>query len=179
MLENVTSKIGAALGRFVSKKLLMVKKAASRFPRGTNGRIVFEFLILISILSTVGIAASRWSTTTIASHGNLRIDGVGVYDDRDCTSVTTSLDWGTLEPGSTENITVYIRNEGNLQTTLLLTAENWHPVSASIFMRLDWNYRGESLDPMEVAELTLTLSVSSEAENMLDFSFDVIIGTNE
>jgi hypothetical protein len=32
---------------------------------------------------------------------------------------------------------------------------------------------------MDVAELTLTLSVSSNAENMLDFSFDVIIGTNE
>jgi hypothetical protein len=131
------------------------------------------------ILSSVGIAASRWSTTIIASHGSLKIDGVGVYDDKDCTTATSYLDWGILEPGSTKNITVYIRNEGNHQATIFLASGNWHPLNASSYMHLVWNYDGEALDPMEVAELALTLSVSSAAENIIDFSFDVTIGTNE
>jgi hypothetical protein len=179
MLKKIISEIGAALVNIVPRKLLVIRKAASRSLAGTNRRILFEFLILICLLSSVGIAASRWSTTTIASHGSLKIDGVGVYDDRDCISAMTYLDWGTLEPGATKNIKVYIRNEGNHQATVFLTAENWNPVIASNYMHLDWNYSGEKLDPMDVAELTLTLSVSSNAENMLDFSFDVIIGTNE
>jgi len=168
----------AKLDNFLPKELLVIRKAISGFLGGINRRIVFEFLILILLLSSVGIAASRWSTTTIPSRGNLIIEGMGVYNNWDCTTATTYLDWGTLEPGSTKSITVYIRNEGNHQATVFMTAENWYPVDASSYMDLGWSYSGEVLDPMDVVELTLTLSVSPTVENIVDFSFDVTIGAN-
>jgi len=178
MRKKIRPAIRAKLACFVTKKLPLIKSPISRFLGRTNRRILFEFLILIIILSSVGVAASHWSTTIIASHGNLRIDGVGVYDDKDCIAATSYLDWGTLEPGSARNITIYIRNEGNHQATIFLASGNWHPVNAASYMRLDWNYNEKALEPMEVIKLTLTLSVSSAAENILDFSFDVTIGTD-
>jgi hypothetical protein len=177
--RKIPQAIVTALVSFATAKLHVIQNAVSQSLGRANRRILLEFLILIMILSSVGIAMSRWSTTIIASHGNLRIDGVGVYDDRDCVTATSYLDWGTLEPGSAKNITIYIRNEGNHQATVFLASGNWHPVNAAGYMHLNWNYNGKTLEPMEVIKLTLTLSVSSAAENILDFSFDVTIGTNE
>jgi len=175
----VRKAIRATLDNVVPRELSVIRKAVSGFLGRINGHVLLEFLILIVLLSSVGIAVSRWSTTTIPSHGNLRIEGMGVYDDRNCAIATTYLDWGTLEPGSTKTITLYIRNEGNQQATIFMTAENWNPVEATGYMHLDWNYSGEILDPKEVVELTLTLSISSTVENILNFSFDVTIGANE
>jgi len=45
-------------------------------------------------------------------------------------------------------------------------------------MGLSWNYDGRVLNPTELVEITLTLSVSSDVENIVDFSFDIIIGVN-
>jgi hypothetical protein len=179
MYKKIISRLKATMDSFVPGKLSVIRKTASRLLDRTNRHLLFELLILIGLLSSAGIAASRWSTTTIASHGNLRIDGVGVYDNRDCSIATAYLDWGTLEPGSTRNITLYMRNEGNHQATIFMTAENWNPVNASSYMQLGWNYGGQILNPMEVVEVALTLSVSPTVENILDFSFDVMIGINE
>lgn len=178
-LLALTSRVRATLFSFVPKELLIIRKAILGFIGGVNRRVLFEFLILIMLLSSVGIAASRWSTTTIPSHGNLKIEGMGIYDDRNCSVATTYLDWGTLEPGTTKTITLYIRNEGNQQATIFMTAENWNPAETTNYMHLNWNYSGETLDPKEVVEVTLTLSVSSTVENIVDFSFDVTIGANE
>jgi hypothetical protein len=182
MLMRITVETRATLTRSVPRKLLAVQNAVQKTVsqlRGlTSRRILLEFLILIVLLSSAGFAVSRWSVATIASHGNLRIEGVGVYSDRDCIAATAYLDWGTLEPGAAREVTVYVRNEGNREATIFLTTENWRPVNASSYIHLDWNYSGETLDPMDVARLTLTLSVSSAVENILDFSFDVVIGAN-
>jgi hypothetical protein len=177
--RKILQAIVAELVRLTTRRLQAIQNMVSRSLGRTNRRVLLEFLVLIMILSSVGIAVSRWSTTVIASHGSLRIDGVGVYDDKDCVTATSYLDWGTLEPGSTKNITIYIRNEGNHQATVFISSGNWRPADAASYMQLDWNYVGEALDPMEVVEFTLTLSVSSAAEDILDFSFDVTIGTNE
>jgi hypothetical protein len=179
MFMKIASEIKATLAGFVFRRPFVGRKAVSRLLGLTNKRILFEFLILIALLSSAGLAASRWSVTTIASHGNLRIEGVGVYNDMDCITATTYLDWGTLEPGAAREITVYVRNEGNHEATIFLATEDWQPVNASSYIHLDWNYGGTMLDPMEVARLTLTLSVSSTVENILDFSFDIVIGANQ
>jgi len=37
---------------------------------------------------------------------------IGVYSDIECTSELSSVDVGDVEVGSTENTTMYVRNEG-------------------------------------------------------------------
>lgn len=54
----------------------------------------------------------------------------------------------------------------------------WHPADAASYVHFGLELRWEGLEPMEVVELTLTLFVSSGAENILDFGFDVTIGIN-
>ena len=179
MYKKVISGFEAMRRSFVPRKLLVLRKMVVRLLGRANRHILFEFLVLIVLLSSVGIiAASRWSATTIASRGNLRVDGVGVYQDANCSAAMRSLDWGTVEPGSVKNITLYVRNEGNHVATLFLATNGWNPINASNYMSLSWNYNGETLSPMESTGVTLTLSVAPNAEGITDFSFDVIMGTN-
>lgn len=144
-----------------------------------NKRFLLALLIVICVSSGLSIiAVSQWAFTVIGSHGNLRVDGVGVYQDANCSAAVEYLDWGTLEPGSTKNITLYVRNEGNNAAALFLATDNWSPVNASSYMALSWNYNGRMLSPKENIGIVLTLSVSSAVVNIVDFSFDVIIGTD-
>ena len=80
-----------------------------------------------------------------------------------------------VEPGSTNNATVYVRNEGNVAANISLATENWNPSNASNYMTLSWNYDGQQLNPQEVAQITLTLNVSSSVQGIESFSFDIII----
>lgn len=124
--------------------------------------ILFVFLFLVT------------TNTTIVS--GVEAKGVGVYWDRGCTDKVSSINWGTLEPGSTKSIASYIRNEGNEPMRLILSTSNWNPLQASEYLSLGWNYTyWRLLDPGEVLQITLTLSVFPHIEGISSFSFDILV----
>jgi hypothetical protein len=175
---KILSKIKDTLPQSIFKPS-MSKRTTSKLLSRMNKRFFLALLILICISSSlVIIAESQRTAAIIGNHGNLKIDGVGVYQNANCSIPVTNLDWGTLEPGTAENITLYIRNEGNHAANLSMMVNNWNPINASTYMALNWNYSGQTLSPAESIAVTLTLSVSSAARNVVDFSFDVIIGTD-
>jgi hypothetical protein len=87
----------------------------------------------------------------------------------------SSIDWGTLTPGSSRNIVVYIRNQKEEPVFLIMSTTNWNPSKASNYITLRWNYNVQQVDPQEVLQITLTLSVSHYTEGISSFSFDIII----
>ena len=135
---------------------------------------------LIVAVSVIAISAP-WiygileATRTVGGSGIVKAVGVGVYWDAGCTNNATSIDWGMVEPGSAKNVTIYVKNEGNIDVTLSLNATNWSPENALGYMTLSWNYGGQSISPGEVIQVTLTLAVSSDTQGITSFSFDIII----
>ncbi len=116
---------------------------------------------------------------SIGSRGTIKTVGVGVYEDSGCSSAVSFVDWGTVDPGSLKNVTMYLMNEGNVAVTLFMYADKWYPSDVSNYMTLSWDYDGQPVDPQEVVEITLTLSTSPVIEGITDFSFDIFIGVNE
>ena len=112
---------------------------------------------------------------TLPNLGTVKAMGVGVYWDSGCSNSVTSVNWGTVAPGSMNDVTVYIKNEGNAAETLSSTAENWNPSIASMYMSLTWDYGGQVIDVGEVVQVTLSLSVSDTIEGVTSFSFDIVI----
>ncbi len=131
-----------------------------------------SFFVFHSILGQLN------QTLSIGSRGTVKAVGVGVYWDSSCSSAVSFVDWGTVEPGSMRNVTIYIRNEGNGAVSLFMFADNWSPSDASNYMVLSWDYAGQTMDPQEVVQTTLTLSTSSGLEGITDFSFDIIMGVS-
>jgi hypothetical protein len=134
-------------------------------------------LVLYTLtLSVVAQVVLPWMRDrTISNVGSVKAIGVGVYWDQNCTSAVSAIDWGILEPGSTKNVTLYIKNEGNTAISLSMTTSNWNPSNAFDYISLNWNYNGRVIKMSQVLQIMLTLSVSASIKGITSFSFDIII----
>jgi len=132
--------------------------------------------VMATVASTLGVLVA---TRTISNTGNLKAIGVGVYWDSSCTNAVSSVDWGSLDPGVTKDVTIYVKNEGTVTAVLNLRAENWNPSSASNYMTLSWNRENHVLSTGSVVQATLTLSISSSTSGITSFSFNIVISGTE
>jgi len=155
--------------------LLFAKERKKLIGRPLTLAAVLIVLILV-FFSFSSLLGEFNQTLSIGSKGTVRTVGVGVYWNSNCSSAVSWVDWGTVEPGSTKNVSIYLRNEGNDDVSLFVVADNWYPPDASNYMTLSWDYADQTIDPQEVVQATLTLSTSSGMEGITDFSFDIIIG---
>ena len=110
-------------------------------------------------------------------HANVMGFGAEIYWDQGCTNRTLQFDWGSIEPGSSKTIALYIRNEGDSAAHLSMVTSNWAPPAASSYMTLNWNYSGQILSAGQVIPLELTLAVSPNITGITHFSFDTTIAT--
>ena len=138
-------------------------------------------ILAVAILATVStlVFGLLSASTTISNTGNVKAVGVGVYWDSGCSQEVSLIEWGSLDPGETSSVTVYVRNEGNVAVVLNMTTENWAPTLASSYITLDWDREGHVLSPGESVQTVLTLSVSSSITGITSFSFDIVITGTE
>jgi len=132
--------------------------------------IVSVFLFVSSGLSIYGFLRN---SITLSNVGSVKTIGVGAYWDSACTNKVSAIDWGMLEPGSTRDVIIYLKNEGNAPITLSLSATNWSPSNASNYISIGWSYSGEQISPGNVIQVTLSLLVSSGISGITNFTFDI------
>lgn len=144
--------------------------------------ITASMLILITYTLSLSLVSQAYpagqATATFSNSGSIQIQtttGIGVYSNVQCTSVLTSLPWGTLSPGQSNSITCYIKNEGNTETTLSLATNNWNPTAAQTYLAVNWNYNSAAISPGQTVAVTLTLSVDPNIQGVETFSFEVTI----
>jgi len=136
-------------------------------------------VVLLSIVALTVLASGLTeSSVRIVGRGTVKAVGVGVFWDSNCTTPVSYIDWGMVEPGSLNNVTVYVRNQGNVVASISLATENWNPSTASNYLALSWNYDGRPLNPLQVAQVAMTLNVSSSVQGIESFSFDIIISVS-
>ena len=187
-MEGV-QKVKAFLLEFLESFVSKLNKASSRiskfspFTRRRRQKVgLLALVLLVTFASSMFLLNSIFGRLvflrTFSSHGAVKTFGVGVYLDSDCSFPVSSLDWGLVDPGAASNVTFHIRNEGNYPVTLFLGAENWNPESASTYLTLTWDYGGQTIDPGETVQVTLSLWASPDMGDLVDFYFDVIIGGN-
>jgi hypothetical protein len=106
--------------------------------------------------------------------------GVGVYWDRRHTMPVTSIDWGTLAPGSSKRMLVYLRNENSSTIRYIFASTGaWVPSAASGSMKLTLEYSGAVLVLNQTVNASLTLYVSDKIVNVTTFSFDIVVGASQ
>lgn len=100
---------------------------------------------------------------------------IDVYEDLACTTVQSSIVWGEIEAGGSSSVTIYIKNNGDVDILLGLDSENWTPTNSKDYTTLLWDDYGTALSPGEVRGVTLTLNVDPDCPPMNSFGFDVVI----
>jgi len=152
-----------------NKKLLIL---------GTVLIIAEAALILDMFYPAMSASQRKGPKKPVPSHGSVKGINVGLYSDQTCTTPVESIQWGLIEPGSTANQTVYIRNEGDSNTTLTMTPSNWNPTNSSNYIGLNWDYTGQTLDVSQVIQVRFTLFILENIQGITDFSFDVTIASS-
>jgi hypothetical protein len=152
-------------------------KTKSRMPFATtighhHRKAIFAIICILTIVVFGMIIEGFGSNQTVVYASSVKGIGTGIYWDQNCTNSTLSLDWGLITSGSNNTLTVYVKNEGNSEITLLLRTSNWNPSSSSDYMSLNWNYSGQILSTNQVIPLELTLTVNSYISGVTSFSFD-------
>jgi len=159
----------------------------SRSSKRTVLLVLIVVLITIAVTTAVSIWLERTFNLRVPSLGTIKTLGVEAYWDRNLENKIEIIDWDTIWPGSSKNVTLYVRSIGNVEATLYLNTTNWNPADLPDHVTLSWNYDGTTVHPDEVIQVTLTLSASSSQSFILylitnkvnEFSFDIIIGTSE
>jgi len=133
-------------------------------------------LMIIAITATVATAALLSDKQTIHNNGSLNSSvGVSVYSDPACTTLCTSIDWGTLYPGDTASHNIFVKNTGNTTETLHLIISDWNPTNAATYLTLSWNKEGNQLQPNATVAATLTLTTQQNADDLENFDFNITI----
>ena len=141
----------------------------------TSQLVFYTVLIIITVITIPAVNALMTNSVTIGNTGSIKTIGVNIYWDLACTNEVSSVGWSVLEPDSAENKTIYIKNIGNAAETLSLDTENWNPANASTYITLTWNYDDQPIDPNEVVEVAMTLTISPSIIGITNFSFDILI----
>ncbi|MGD2066543.1 MAG: hypothetical protein PVI43_05175 [Candidatus Bathyarchaeota archaeon] len=143
--------------------------------------VVATASVLIS--SGISIWLSDYHNLTLPSVGTIKTIGVEAYWDPNLENKTENILWGEMWPGSSQNSTLYIRSVSNVEITLQLYPSNITPVAMSEYIDLSWNYKGKTISPNDVIEVTLFLSMPDDysfiryvvANEMESFSMDIHI----
>ena len=132
-------------------------------------------ITMVGLILTVTTAGLLTVSQTMSSSGTVTAVNVGVYSDSACTQSLTSINWGTISPGSSVTKIVYVKNTGNTQISLSMTKTSWSPSNANGPITITWDREGTSLSANQVITATLTLGVSSSISGITTFSVNIVI----
>ena len=142
-------------------------------------KVVIATVLLVIYVAFLSLASPVMSpvqrSKTVSNVGSITAIGVGIYWNQEGTDKVSSINWGTLEPGSNKSVTVYIENEGDSAVSLSFYTSNWNPSNASDYVNLNWDYGGQFINAGEIVQVTFTLSISVSIEGIETFGFDITI----
>lgn len=139
---------------------------------------LFVLLALVLPISVVTIAGVYLSTVQIIAVGKVKTVGVEVYQYELVNNnyvPLSSINWGSLSPGTSTSIYAWIKNVGNSQVTLSIGTSDWNPPVANQYMILTWDKQNAVINPNQIVLAKFTLSVSESIKDVTTFSFTIIV----
>jgi hypothetical protein len=137
--------------------------------------VTIAAIALVGILTTLITLSALSASRTVPASGTMTAVNVELYSDAACTQICTTLNFGTLDPGSTVTQNVYIKNTGAVPVTLSMAVNNWNPTNAGSCETLSWNRGNYVLNAGLSVQATLTLTAASNTGSLTTFSFSVTI----
>ena len=145
--------------------------------RETEAKKSTVLLLAVALISVATVASVGIVQRRIRSEGTVyvKVLGVEVYWDPECTTIVTEIVWGVLKPSDAVSKTIYVKNTGNAAVTLSMATENWAPADAGTFIAVTWDAEGSTLKAGVSIPVNVTLSVSAGIKGISDFSLDIVI----
>jgi hypothetical protein len=132
--------------------------------------------IAVAVIFMMTSALALLQPSTSVTHtATIETLNLGVYQDSACTQPLSSVNWGTLKPGTAANRTIYVKNTGNAAVSLNMTVTTWNPSIASSYITLTWDRQGSLLAVGNIVQALMVLSVSANVNGFTEFNCTTII----
>jgi hypothetical protein len=105
---------------------------------------------------------SHYDNFSFPSLGTIKTIGVDSYY-LNYENKTEKLDWGVLDIGSSNSVTLLIKSTSNYDVILNLNVTDWTPENISDYLTISWDYKNTIMKPGEELNVTLTLTSSSSS----------------
>lgn len=130
---------------------------------------ILRSIILIMIVSLIAIKLlNQPALPSVAAVDGLR---VGIYWDEECTREVQTIDWGLSQPGESETVSVFLKNEWNTPILLSLNTTDWAPTEAAGLISFNWDYNRQKLNIGDITPVTFILTVDIVTNGITSFSF--------
>lgn len=142
----------------------------------TNWRNVSVALVgtILTLTVIIGILVYTSTIQTSGTISAVRTVNCTVYANAAATQPLTQINWGTLEPGDAVNVTVYVKNTGNIVVNYTVTAGAFTPSAASGYIAFSADLKGaKNLAPNTVIPIILTNAVSASAPPNTQYSYPI------
>jgi len=134
--------------------------------------LIAVFLLAVLI---VGVYALLVATQNISNTATIKTVNVSTWQDNACTIPLTSWNWGMMEPGTSSQKTMYVKNDGNVPMTLNMTTSSWNPSNASTYITVTWNREGAVVPVGSNVQANVTLTISPTISGIPSFTFTMTI----
>ena len=141
--------------------------------------------IPISIIALILVAVALTATTygaisvnkSLTTNGSITVTpNLGLYSDSNCTASLSTIDWGTITPGTNQTRTVYVKNTGTgTSLTLSISTSSWTPITANGPITVSWDKEGTRLMPGQSTAAVIKLISSSSIVDLTTFSVQILI----
>lgn len=187
--------------RRLRRTILLRLHSASDSLRRSKKTILLIIIVAAATLiisGTISIILDGRNSISLPSIGYIHTVGVKAYWDPTLQNQTAQIAWGTIYPGSSNNVTLYLQSSSNVPATLSLATTNWTysnanntvaagPSDTTPYMNVTWNYQNQTLNPGQTFQTTLTLTTDNSASfltflvnnNITQFNMDITIQANE
>jgi hypothetical protein len=130
---------------------------------------------ITAVMLTMAGFAALSSSQDVTLSGTLTAVNVEIFNDSACTQPCTTVDVGTVNPGSSATQDIWVKNTGTVPVTLSMATSNWDPANAGSYLDLSWNRIGYDLGVGSSVRATLTLTAASDTGSLTTFSVSVTI----
>lgn len=118
------------------------------------------FAVMLIAATTVAVAVIVSQKAVPSSGVTTTNPNIGLYSDAACTQPLTTLQWGTINAGSSTQQTIYIKNTGTGSMTLSIAVTNWAPIDANNTITITMDKTGATLTAGQSTAAILTCAVN-------------------
>jgi hypothetical protein len=134
---------------------------------------IFLAILILSFLLIGFLYAQLSSSFAIKNQGTIKAIGISVYKDSGCTQQLTSIDWGLIGVGETKTIPAWLRNEGTITVSVIMSGGNWVPSVSSSALSLSWDSQNTQVNAGSVKAVAFSLKALNNGTT--NFAFDIVV----
>ena len=134
--------------------------------------LIGTVIVLALVIGLIVYSTTLTSTGTIIP---VKTVNCAVFFDSAATKPVSAINWGALQAGATESVSIYLENTGNTPINYTISTAAWNPAAAAAYISLSTSTLPTNNAASSIIPLTLTETISASITGITSYSYNIDI----